>query len=95
MSGGEFRRRLKAVDPELKVVPGMVSHGRLKGRQNWNHARGGICQQCGAEYFRGRDGLCYQCWEGKNELEVRIPGDLDGFLPMSVLQEIVHPSRKE
>ena len=57
--------------------------------------QGPICKHCGREYFRGRDGLCYACWEKENEFEIRVPEDVAIFLPQTVIRDIVHRSGKE
>ena len=92
----ELTRRLKAVDPDLKIIPGGVrrhSHGATK--EDWEKASGVICRDCNREVFRSRDGLCMSCWEKENEFEIRDKTGVLSLLPKSVIMEIVHPSRKE
>ncbi len=62
----------------------------------WKKAAGPICGSCGKEFFRGRDGLCYPCWEAKVEAnpEIRDQTGLLAWLPKEVLKQITHPSRK-
>lgn len=95
MSSEELRGRLKAVDPNLNIIPGGVRrHTHRVSEQEWNKATGVNCRNCGREVFRSRDGLCLECWDKENEIEVRDKGGILGFLPKSVIMEIVHPSRK-
>lgn len=56
---------------------------------------GPICSKCGEEFFRGRGGLCYSCWEKENEYEIRDKAGILSLLPKSVIMDIVHLSRKE
>lgn len=96
MSASELRRRLQAVDPNLNIIPGGIRrHGKTRA-SNWDKAAGPVCSTCGKEYFRGRDGLCYSCWEIKkdNEIEVRDTTGITQFLPMDIIEQITHPARK-
>ncbi|MBA7699622.1 hypothetical protein ES703_108321 [subsurface metagenome] len=92
----ELRRRLKAVDPNLTIIPGGVRrHARRTTEAEWEKAAGVICKSCGREVFRSRDGLCMSCWEKENEFEIRDKSGILNLLPKSVILDIVHPSRKE
>jgi len=92
----ELTRRLKAVDPDLKVVPGGVRrHTHTATKVEWENCAGVVCKGCGKEYLRGRDGLCYGCWEKENEFEIRDKAGILSLLPKSVIMDIVHPSRRE
>ena len=55
---------LRAVDPNLKIVPGGTRHG-----ENWSKSGGAICPGCGQEavWLRPRDGLCRQCARALDE----------------------------
>jgi len=96
MSSQELRKRLKAVDPNLNIVPGGIRHSPKKRATNWDKAAGLVCSTCGREYFRGRDGLCYSCWEEKKdgEIEVRDTTGITNFLPMDIIEQITHQARK-
>jgi len=85
---------LKKADPSLRIIQGGVRRRSLSPR-DWERAAGEICSQCGREYFRGHDGLCYDCWEKKNEFEIRDKAGALAFLPESVIFDIVHPAKKE
>ena len=92
----ELRRRLKAVDPNLNIIPGGTRrHSRKVSDPDWDKAAGVVCSQCHTEVFRIRDGLCMACWEKENEFEIRDPEGVFSLLPKSVIMSIVHPSRKE
>ncbi len=92
----ELRRRLKAVDPNLTIIPGGVRRqARRTTEADWGKAAGVICRKCGREVFRSRDGLCFPCWEKENEFEIRDKAGALEFLPESVIMEIVHPAKKE
>ena len=92
----ELTRRLKAVDPDLKVIPGGTRrHTHKATKVEWENCAGAVCKGCGKEYFRGRDGLCYGCWEKENEFEIRDKTGVLSLLPKSVIMEIVHLSRRE
>lgn len=92
----ELRQRLKAVDPNLKIVPGGTHrHAHRTTEVDWGKAAGVVCRNCGREVFRNRDGLCMSCWENENEFEIRDKEGILSFLPLTVIKEIVHRSRKE
>jgi len=92
----ELSRRLKAVDPDLKVVPGGTRrHTHKATKVEWENCAGVVCRVCGREVFRSRDGLCMSCWEKENEFEIRDKAGILSLLPKSVIMEIVHPSRRE
>lgn len=61
----------------------------------WDKVAGPVCRKCHKEYFHGRGGLCYACWEKENEFEIRDKAGILNLLPESVIMSIVHPSRKE
>ena len=61
----------------------------------WMASAGPICSKCHKEYLQGHDGLCISCWRKKNEFEYRVPEELSGFLPMSIIRDIVHLAKKE
>jgi len=92
----ELSRRLKAVDPDLKIIPGGVRrHSHRASNEDWGKASGIICRNCNREVFRSRDGLCMSCWEKANEFEIRDKAGILSLLPKSVIMDIVHPSRKK
>jgi len=91
----ELRRRLHAVDPNLNIVGGGHHRGSRQEEDNWAKAAGVICSSCGHEVFRSRDGLCMPCWEQSHEIEVRDGTGITNWLPMSIIQQITHPARKE
>jgi len=92
----ELTRRLKVVDPDLKVVPGGVRrHIHKATKVEWENCAGVVCKNCGREVFRSRDGLCMSCWEKANEFEIRDKTGVLSLLPKSVIMDIVHPSRRE
>jgi len=89
---------LHRVDPKLHIVEARPWPGkkRTKMRQaDWEKAAGVICSNCKREVFRSRDGLCMECWEKANEIEIR---DKSGWLsiwPEDMIMAIVRPARKE
>jgi len=92
----ELRRRLKAVDPNLTIIPGGVRRrARRTTEADWKKAKGLICRQCGQEVFKTRDGLCMRCWEKEHEFEIRDKSGILNLLPKSVIMDIVHLSRRE
>ena len=91
----ELRRRLKAIDPNLNVVPGGFRRRSGRANDNWERAAGVICSSCGQEAQRSRDGLCMRCWEQANEIEVRDSTGITNWLPMDIIKQITHPARKE
>lgn len=92
----ELTRRLKAVDPDLKVVPGGVRRRTHRTTKvDWENCAGVVCKSCNREVFRSRDGLCMRCWENENEFEIRDKTGVLSLLPKSVIMDIVHPSRRE
>lgn len=64
------------------------------GDSQWEKGRGEVCRNCGRRYFRGRDGLCYRCWEKENEFAIRDPGGLLSLVDESVIMKIAKKSRK-
>ena len=94
MCGQELKRRLQAVDPNLNIVS--RGHRRKLGQANgdWDKAAGVICSDCGREVFRSRGGLCMPCWEQKNEIELRDNTGITNWLPMTIIEQITHKSRK-
>lgn len=86
----ELARRLHQVDPTLKIVS--PHHGHRMSQKEWEKAAGDICKNCGKEYQRGREGLCYACWEKAHEFEIRDPQGCLNFLPESLIMPIVHKS---
>lgn len=64
MSRSELYRRLKAVDPNLNIVPGGVRRHKASALQ-WDKAAGLNCPNCGNETLRIFDGLCFQCYQVK------------------------------
>lgn len=91
----ELRRRLRVVDPNLKIIPGgSRRHQHRANKEDWENASGVICRNCNREVFRSRDGLCMSCWEEENEIEVRDKSGITSWLPMDILKQITHPSRK-
>jgi len=97
MAASELRKRLKAVDPNLTIIPGGIRKHAKRAANDWDRSAGLVCSNCGKEYFRGRDGLCYSCWEEKkdNELDVRDTTGITNFLPMDILEQITHQARKD
>ena len=96
MSQSESRRRLKAVDSNLNIIPG-GRHGNRRANHGWEKTGGPICSNCGQEYFRGHEGLCYSCWEQAkdNEIEIRDRTGISHWLPMSIINQITHLARKK
>lgn len=95
MSARELRQRLHAVDPNLNIIPGGLHRRSKNAKENWDRAAGIICSDCGREVFRSRNGLCMPCWEQANEIEVRDDTGITNWLPLSILEQITHPARKE
>lgn len=92
----ELARRLKAVDPALKIIPGGAHrHSHRAKNEDWEKAAGIICRDCNREVFKSRGGLCMSCWEKENEFEIRDKTGVLSLLPKSVIMDIVHPSRRE
>jgi len=92
----ELTRRLKAVDPNLTIIPGGVRRHACRAKEaDWVNAAGVICRSCKREVFRSRDGLCMSCWENENEFEIRDKTGILSLLPKSVIMDIVHLSRRE
>ena len=92
----ELSRRLKAVDPDLKIVPGgRRRHTHKATKVEWENCAGVVCRVCGREVFRSRDRLCMSCWENENEFEIRDKTGILSLLPKSVIMDIVHLSRRE
>jgi len=90
----ELRRRLQAVDPALTIVPGGHHKKPTRGETDWKKAAGITCTNCGQEVFRSRDGLCMRCWEDAHEIEVIDKVGITNWLPLSIIEQITHPSRK-
>lgn len=97
MARDRLRDRLKAVDPGLTVVPGGSRHRQHRGGKNWDRAAGVKCRLCGRESFRSRDGFCLPCWEGEQDrkVEVRDKTGITRWMPMSIIEQITHPARKD
>lgn len=98
MCSYELRRRLKEVDPDLRIIPGGVRRGNHRdSERNWAAAVGVICSNCHREVFRSREGLCLPCWENMKdkELEIRDEAGILTMLPESVIMSIVHLSRNK
>lgn len=93
----ELRRRLQAADPNLTIVPGHAHKRRPKSKDEWESGAGLICTVCGREYFRGRDGMCYRCWENEKDKEVEVQDKtgITNWLGMDILQQITHQARKD
>jgi len=92
----ELARRLKAVDPDIKVIPGGVRrHTHKATKVEWENCAGVVCKVCGKEVFLSRDGLCMSCWEKEHEFEIRDKVGALSLLPPSVIMDIVHPARKK
>ncbi len=85
-----LREVLHRADPGLKIISGAGhhQHGYRSGDQDWDNAAGVICNSCGREVFRSRDGLCMQCWESSNELVIVDRTGITEFLPQTVIMEI-------
>lgn len=92
----ELSRRLKAVDPDLKIIPGGTRRHQYRAtKEDWDNAAGVTCRNCNGEVFRSRDGLCMSCWDKENEFEIRDKAGILNLLPKSVIMSIVHPAKKE
>ena len=91
----ELQRRLKAVDPNLNIIPGGRRKHSTRNKTDWERGAGLLCKSCGREYFRGRDGLCYPCWEQVNEIEIRDNTGITKWLPMNIIKQITHRARKD
>lgn len=61
----ELTRRLKAVDPNLNIIPGGMRKYSSKADDNWERAAGLNCPKCENEMLRIFDGLCPQCYRIK------------------------------
>jgi hypothetical protein len=57
--GDSVRRRLKAVDPNLKIIPG--GRRRHMTKRDWDRAGGITCASCGRETVNILGGLCPCC----------------------------------
>jgi len=90
----ELRRRLKEVDPNLKIVPGGRRRHYKTSKSDWDRAAGVNCSRCGREVYQSREGLCLPCWEKEHDIEIRDKAGILNLLPQSVIMSIVHPSRK-
>lgn len=95
MCGQELRRRLRAVDPNLNIVPGGTHKHSKRSNDIWEMAAGIVCSNCNREVYRIRNGLCMPCWEKANEIELRDNTGITNWLPMSIIEQITHPARKE
>ena len=91
----ELSRRLKAVDPDLKIVHGGRRRHYRTGKSDWDKAAGVVCGNCKREVFRSRDGLCMACWEQANEIELRDRTGITNWLPMNIINQITHKAKKE
>jgi len=57
------REALRAVDPDLKIIPGGMRHSRKKLTENdWEAAGGLFCSKCGRETVRNFNGVCLNCY---------------------------------
>jgi hypothetical protein len=60
----ELRRRLKAVDPNLKIVS--FRHKRKKAKtvnkDDWDKVQGDPCPKCGQPEVRFINGICRNCY---------------------------------
>ena len=97
MPRSELHRRLKAVDPNLTIIPGGVHKRSGRANDNWDRAAGVICSSCGREAFRIRQGLCMACWEDMKdkEVEVRDTTGITNWLSMDIIKQITHQARKD
>ena len=89
---------LHRVDPNLRIVEARPWPGKNRTRMNrsdWEKAAGVICSNCNGECFRSRDGLCMECWENANGLEIRDKTGLLGVYPLDVIMAIARPARNE
>jgi hypothetical protein len=69
----ELRRRLRAVDPDLRIVS---RHGRKKkgkgvNQRDWELAAGQPCPKCGREDVRFIRGVCRDCHHAQKEKLVK------------------------
>jgi len=98
MPRGTLADALHRVDPKLKIVEARPWPGKRRTRlrrNDWEKAAGINCNGCHKEVFRSRDGLCMDCWNNKNEFEIRDKtGILEAF-PKEVIMAIVRPAKKE
>ncbi|KKL48622.1 hypothetical protein LCGC14_2323680 [marine sediment metagenome] len=93
MALSELRRRLKAVDPDLTIIPGGRRRHSTRADRNWEKAAGVICSGCGREAFRSREGLCMSCWDSKHEIEIRDERGILNYFPDTILAQITHKAR--
>jgi hypothetical protein len=64
--GRELRDRLRAIDPELNIIPGGVRRRRREAAEaDWLATGGIICKTCGAEVVRLIEGECPQCYKAR------------------------------
>ena len=57
------REALRAVDPDLKIIPGGVRRSKRKPNKNeWEDAGGLFCTRCGQETVRIFNGVCFICY---------------------------------
>ena len=63
MSYRNVREALRAVDPDLKIIPGGVRRSkRTAGTKDWEACGGLFCTRCGQETVRMFDGMCLTCY---------------------------------
>lgn len=98
MPGERLADVLHRVDPNLHIVEARPWPGkkRTKMRQaDWDKAAGINCSNCGCECWRSRDGLCMNCWEKANEIEIRDKTGILSVFPEEIIMSIVRPAKKE
>ena len=61
---------------------------------DWGRGAGIICNGCNKEAFRSRDGLCMDCWDNANDIEIRDKAGVLHWLSLDVIMAIVRPARK-
>ena len=63
MSYRNVREALRAVDPDLKIIPGGVRRSKRKlPRSDWEASGGLFCSRCGQETVRSFGGVCLSCY---------------------------------
>lgn len=71
----------------------MLQGESVMDNAEWKKDGGPVCGNCRQEYFRGRDGLCYRCWEKENEFEIRDHVGLLSLVDRTVIMKIARKTK--